>query len=142
VARTPKPRSEQDIRTPEKKESFLAALRLKGSVYHAAQTVKVGRGTVYAWRDADEEFAQAWDQALEDAYDALEESLYERGLKADTTAAIFILKGRRRKVFGDKQELSGGLTHQHSGSVDLKDVSDADLKVLRRLAMSTNGHAK
>jgi hypothetical protein len=95
--------------TAEKKRLFLDTYRTHGTIYHAAQAADVGRRTVYNWREADPEFAQAMDDAHEDATDALEESGYRRAIGGDTTLTIFLLKGRRREVYGDR------LSAEHSG---------------------------
>lgn len=57
---------------------FLVALRKQGVVARACETAKVGYGTVYALRREDADFAAAWDEALEESYDALEAELLER----------------------------------------------------------------
>ena len=85
--------------TAEKRAAFLEELRQKGSVYHAARTAGVGRRTVYTWRNNLPGFAQEWDNAIEDAADDLEASLYERGKAKDTVAAIFWLKGHRPEKY-------------------------------------------
>lgn len=91
--------------TAEKKTAFLAALKDRGSVYHAAHDAQINRTTAYRWRDADQDFAAAWDDLLETAWDRLEASAYERALDGDTTLTIFLLKNRRRSIYGDKQTL-------------------------------------
>lgn len=81
----------------EKKTAFLAELGERGSVYHAAKAAGVGRRTVYNWREDDGDFAKAWDDAIEDCVDMVEESLFQRAKKQDTVAAIFFLKNNRAK---------------------------------------------
>lgn len=100
---------QRDISTAEKKQAFLAALQAKGSVYHACKTGGIGRTTAYRWREEDADFARGWDEAKEDAADNLEQSLYERGMTSDTTAAIFWLKGNRPEKFKDR------VTAEHTG---------------------------
>jgi hypothetical protein len=39
--------------------------------------------------------------------DALETSLYERAMRSDTVAAIFLLKGARPHVYRDRHEVTG-----------------------------------
>jgi hypothetical protein len=56
--------------------------------------------TAYHWRAQDEKFADEWDNAIETGLDLLEHSVYERGLKEGGEDAHFILRGRRRDVFG------------------------------------------
>lgn len=105
-------------RTSEKKAAFLAALRERGSVMHAAESAGIGRRTAYDWRDADPEFAAAWEDALEDSTERLEESMFERAMKGDTTAAIFLLKGRRPEVYRERMQF------EHQGRVGLEIIVD------------------
>jgi hypothetical protein len=93
--------------TPQKKAAFLDALRERYSIYHAAKTVGVGRRTIYRWRDADPDFEAAMEDAKGDAVDALESSLYERAIKSDTVAAIFLLKGALPDKYRERREISG-----------------------------------
>jgi hypothetical protein len=86
--------------TVSNKAKFLEGLRLKASVYHAAQYAGVGRTTVYRWLDQDPVFAQAVADATEDAGDKLETSVYERAFN-DNLLAMFWLKAHRHK-FRDK----------------------------------------
>jgi hypothetical protein len=86
--------------TVANKRMFLEGIRLKASVYHAAQYASVGRTTVYRWLQEDPEFAQAVSDATEDAGDKLESSVYERAFR-DNLLAMFWLKAHRPK-FRDK----------------------------------------
>lgn len=113
------------VRTPSKKgkdwaSSFLAALAATGNVSGSARSAGVGRRTAYDRRAADESFAAAWGEAMETACDALEaearrrahdgvrKPVYQGGKKVgeireySDTLLIFLLKGRRREVFGDR----------------------------------------
>ena len=76
-----------------RKQAFLDELRQRYSVYHACKAAGIGRTTVYAWRQDDDEFAKAWDAALADAVDVLEASAYQRALEGDTALTKFLLKG-------------------------------------------------
>ena len=94
---------------PARKKAFLEELRQKYSVYHACKAAGIGRTTVYAWRQDDEEFAKAWDAALADAADVLEASAYQRALEGDTTLTIFLLKGAMPDKYKERTstELTG-----------------------------------
>lgn len=58
--------------TPEKRAAFLAALADTGIVSVAARRVELSARRAYELREEDEEFAEAWDEALEAAIDTLE----------------------------------------------------------------------
>ena len=66
-----------------------------GAVYHAAQAAGVSRQTAYRWRHEDSDFADQWDEAHENAVDAVENTIYQQAVGGNTLAAIFYLKAHR-----------------------------------------------
>ena len=84
---------------------FIDALTAQGTVYHAAQAAGISRQTAYRWRDEDLAFAEQWDEAIENAVDAVENVVYQRALGGDTIAAIFYLKAQRPK-FRDRLNIN------------------------------------
>ena len=109
VVRTRKRRATNPNDRPARKQAFLDELRQRYSVYHACKAAGIGRTTVYAWRQDDDEFARAWDEALADAADVLEASAYQRALEGDTTLTIFLLKGAMPDKYRERTstELTG-----------------------------------
>ena len=97
----------------ELKRAFLDGLRDQASVYHAAQAVGINRCTAYRWRAEDEEFARAWDDALEDAKDAMETSIYKRGMQGDGILSMFWMKAKRPDEFRENARLQIDGTFQH-----------------------------
>ena len=81
-------------RCDSQKKKFVAALTSHGTVLHAAQAAGISRQTAYRWRQ-DREFASLWDEAHENAVDAVESTLYQKALSGDTIAMIFYLKAHR-----------------------------------------------
>ena len=117
----------KDVRTNETdraKERFLEKFAEVGTVMGAirdleAEGLKLNRGTVYAWRDRDEAFADSWDEACDAAADVLEAEARRRAVGFETPIFFegeevgkklnysdrlleFLLKGRRPEVFGDR----------------------------------------
>lgn len=84
----------RDKRDRQKKR-FIAALTAQGTVYHAAQTAGISRQTAYRWQRDDPEFANAWDEAHENAVDVVESTIYQQAVGGNTLAAIFYLKAHR-----------------------------------------------
>jgi hypothetical protein len=80
-------------RLPRKAKAFLAALRDGGNVYRACVCAGVARGAMYRLREADPVFASAWQEALEEAADRLEEEARRRAVE-----------GLARKWFNSKGE--------------------------------------
>ena len=67
------------VRTPEASDAFLKALAKSCNVTAACRAAGIGRRTAYDWRNDDEAFAAAWDEAVEEAADALEAEAWRRG---------------------------------------------------------------
>ena len=61
------------------RQCFLDELARTGVVSSSARAGGIGRRTAYDWRDRDPGFARAWDDALEQAVDALAWWLQIRG---------------------------------------------------------------
>jgi hypothetical protein len=122
--------------TPKKgvwKPVFIERLRETANVSRAAKSAGVDRRTVYRERERSGAFGEAWDDALEEGTDYLEEEarrrayegmrkpVYQGGRRVgeiqeySDTLMIFLLKGRRREVYGDRveQENRGTVTHEH-----------------------------
>ena len=55
-----------------KKGTFIETLEAQGTVLHAAKAAGVSRWTAYRWRQEDLDFADQWDEALENAVDVVE----------------------------------------------------------------------
>lgn len=132
--------------------AFLASLRSTPVVALACDAVGIERSTAYRAREADEAFAKAWDDALEDGIDRAEAEAFRRGVtgfeepvvdkgrlayryqrvlgedgseryepvlgedgqpvpltvrKHSDALLALILRGRRKKVYAERTELTG-----------------------------------
>ncbi len=67
--------------TARRRARFLDHLRRCANVSAAARTAGMSRSSAYALRRADKVFAARWDEALEEACDALEEELRRRAME-------------------------------------------------------------
>lgn len=90
------------------RRKFLATLAETCNVSASARAAGIDRQTAYNWRDADEAFAAAWEQAVETAADKLEETAWDRATidKSDRMLEI-LLKAHRPHKFVERRELSG-----------------------------------
>lgn len=70
------------------KPTFLAALRAMPVVAHACEAVGIERSTAYRARLADEEFANAWEDAMEDGIDRAEQEALRRAIGGWTEPVI------------------------------------------------------
>lgn len=94
--------------TIERKNAFIQGLIDTHTVFRAATIAGISKKTAYLWAEADPQFAEAWQDALESSSDDLETCMYERAKQKDTLAGIFLLK-KYRPEFRDKVsvDLSG-----------------------------------
>ena len=67
-------------RTDRVEQKFLSVLSATCNVTEAAKAAGVGRRTVYEWRDEGGAFAEAWDEAEQEAADKLEREAWRRGV--------------------------------------------------------------
>jgi hypothetical protein len=133
-------------RTPEKDLVILDALREWPTFTNAARKAKVSRNTLNEWRRDDPDFDKACLAARDEGFDAVEDKLIDRTRKGDTTAMIFLLKGRRRPIYGERQAL------EHSGpnggpipvqqTVNLSALTDEELAQYERLAEKVQGDGR
>jgi len=91
-------------RCDSQKKKFVAALTSHGTVLHAAQAAGISRQTAYRWRQDDREFASLWNEAHENAVEAVESVLYQKALSGDTIAMIFYLKAHR-PIYRDRMNV-------------------------------------
>lgn len=113
------------VATVKAKTRFLRDFAVCGVVLRAAKSAKVGRRTVYEWLERDAVFKGLYDEAYQDANDAMEEEARRRGedgvpepvyqggklvghiQKYSDTLLITMLKARRPDVFRERIEHSG-----------------------------------
>lgn len=136
------------------KPAFLAAYALTGNVRAAAEAAQINRSTAYRGRDADAKFAQAWDEATEDAADRLEQEarrravlgtevpVYQGGKLVGTkrefsdTLLIFLLKGIRPEKYRERQHI------EHEGRLILSHLSDDELSAAIGRLRNARGEQK
>ena len=93
------------IRTPKKAEEFCIALSEGLSVTAACQRASISKMAAYAWRNADPEFAAAWENALDAGTDVLEDVALKRAQDSSDRLIIFLLKARRPEKFKDRAHI-------------------------------------
>jgi hypothetical protein len=62
------------------KPAFIAALRHMPVVRHACEAASIHRATAYKARETDEDFAKAWDEAMEEGIDRAEQAAFKRAV--------------------------------------------------------------
>ncbi|GBQ95569.1 hypothetical protein AA0229_0211 [Gluconobacter cerinus NRIC 0229] len=68
-------------RSRQRKEQFLKHLAANGNISAAGRFADVQRSTLYHWKETDPHFAFLWDDALEEAADALEAEARRRAVE-------------------------------------------------------------
>jgi hypothetical protein len=91
---------------------FLEGLRATGVIRAACKYAGVTRPLVFGHRKRSATFAQAWDEALQDAVDSVELAMLDR-VKAGSDSMIqFYLRSRRKDVYGDVKTVEHKLSAQ------------------------------
>ena len=127
--------------TPKKEQRFLDLLSDGHTVKHAVETAGLSRSQAYDLRREQPEFAAAWDAAIIEGAEALEQEAFRRavegtdkpivhlGVVTDTvkeysdTLLIFLLKGRLPDKYKDRVQADT----THSGDVRiLVEYANAD----------------
>ncbi len=165
----PQPVTEQRHRrqalSEDRKRLFLSELRVHGVVVEASRIASPGsshergaRTTFYEERSRNAEFAQAWDEAIEQANGALEMEIFRRGVlgfeeeRVDSQGRVTILKKfsdacilaqarsrlpqyRKKDVSVDKK-VSGTVRHEHTGTIRYEDCTPEQRRHIRRFLES------
>lgn len=133
-----KPRQKKR-RGPKDRLAFLTALAAGQSVTAAAEAAGIDRKTAYRWRDAEPDFADAWEDALEDGTDRLEDEALRRAYNGSDTMVIFLLKARRPKKYRERVQRENTLTRPNDKALQdqrnefewMEELPDEDLLTLR-----------
>jgi hypothetical protein len=120
------------------KRVMLKELAQGKSPTSAAEAAGIGRATAYKWRSEDPEFAQAWNDAVMEGIDRLEDEAYRRAVNgvlkpvyqggkkvghirqySDGLMAL-LLRGRRPEVYARPEERS--IPHVNKAVMSVEDA--------------------
>lgn len=118
--------------------TFLEVLEATCNVSEAARQAGVPRRTVYDWRTADAEFAQAWSDAEEAAANKLEEVAFTRATTGQSDRMLEILLKAHRPKYREKQNLE--LTGKDGGPIETV-MSDAEAFTRAVAGLAARGSA-
>ena len=122
--------------TARSQARFLRSFAQTGNVSQSCRAARIGRRTVYDWlTDAEGPFKRLYEEALQDAVDALEAEARRRAVEGTVkpvyqggeevgaireysdTLLVLLLKGRRPDVFSDRMQHTGKdgqpIAHEH-----------------------------
>jgi transposase-like protein len=111
--------------TSERKRRFLEALREGATVAAAARAAGVSRMTAYRERARNPDFAAAWDDAIEDGTDELEEEVPRRALDGNDRLLMFPLEARRPEKYRDRRHVRHDAPARVEVVVSLPEPEDA-----------------
>lgn len=82
--------------------AFLAMLRNSGNVRLSCAEAGISRTVAYDARDADPDFAKAWEDALQDALDLIEARARVMALEGNERMIELLLKAHRPEIYRDR----------------------------------------
>jgi len=88
----------------EWQDAFLAVLRGSGNIRHSCEKAGIARSIAYKWRKEDKNFADKWNEAKEDAIEALEYEARTRAIKGSDVLLMFLLKSLRPEKYRERYE--------------------------------------
>lgn len=94
--------------TPDLKDKFLDELREIPNVTRACRRLSLTRRLVYNHRNDDPDFKQAWDEALEEGIEHLEEVAQERAVDKSDILLMFMLKGAKPETYRERFDHTSG----------------------------------
>jgi hypothetical protein len=87
-------------------KSYLREVRETGVLASGCRAADVSRQAALKWRDKSPAFRRACEDAVEEAMDRIEEKAFQLAIAGNARLIIFILKHRRREVYGDRVEVT------------------------------------
>ncbi len=112
--------------TEKQIEKFFSTLADTLNVTVSAKAAKFDRTTAYAWKRKNPEFKKRWDEVIESSLDDLELSTLNRAKDSSDTLAIFLLKTRRREIYGQEQERFNATESAAKVMVIMQNADEAD----------------
>lgn len=105
-----------------KKDKFLTAYAKNPNIKDCCELIKIARKTFYRWCEDDEEFKAKFEDIEEEGIDELERIAYERAKSYSDTLLIFLLKNKRKHIYGDKLAVDQTTKHK------LPELTDDEIK--------------
>jgi hypothetical protein len=106
---------------------FLEALKAMPVVRLACEHAGISRKTAYKSRTEDAEFRTQWDDAIEDGIDIIEANCHAHARQGNERLMIFILKTRRRRLYGEKLDVD------ISGTLSVEEVNEAKINLDKKI---------
>lgn len=94
---------------------FLETLKETGNIAASCRAAGISRRVCYDHRDSNQEFADAWADALNTALDAVEASLRNEAIGGDVRAAHILLRAHRHEYRDNPPDINIGVGIQIDG---------------------------
>ena len=98
----------------QKRELFLAELRVIPNVARACRIAGMIRRVAYERRESDPEFAEAWDEALAEGLDSIEGEVMRRAFEGVPDRPVFAPDGTRIEVTRYSDQLATVVLKAHN----------------------------
>lgn len=85
---------------------FLLTFRASGNIKSSCEAAGVSRAMAYKARKQYSRFRDAWDEALEDAIDGLEQAAWDRAQKQSDYLLWRLLASLRREKYADRVDVT------------------------------------
>lgn len=113
------------VRTDRAREAFISTLRETCNVSESCRAANIGRRTAYDWRNDDETFRAAWEDAEEEAADKLEQVARQRAIDGSDRMLEILLKAHRPEKFVER--VRNEHIGKNGGPIQTEDVTTASL---------------
>lgn len=116
------------VRTDRARDTFAATLQATCNVSESCRAAGISRSVAYVWREEDEVFARAWQEAEDAAADMLEQVAFERAQSGQSDRMLEILLKAHRPKYRDKQAIEvsgpngGPIEHREAAKREVEDL--------------------
>lgn len=103
-------------------DNFLNVLRITGNIRAACHAAGIDRRVALFHYGTNDDFAERWNEAIEDALDTLDAVAWKRAREGSDSLLRFLLERRRSEIYAEKKELR--VHTDIAGPVDIDEVRE------------------
>lgn len=106
---------------------FLLSFRASGNIKSSCESAGITRAMAYKARKQFTRFREAWDEALEDAIDGLEQAAWERAQKQSDYLLWRLLASLRRDKYADRVDVTINIRQEAAKIAQRYGLDEAEL---------------